>query len=235
MTSQQGPNPSEADRRTGNQSEAGQQASTRPVSARTGGPWGMIASFTASGVLALGSIGYAAWPRTTPPTGDKIAAITGVVNYRASDPGSLTRNHRNGVLAYKLSPPVGGDHNPVWQNCAGTVYPAPIASEHAVHSLEHGAVWITHRPDLPADQITALAGRVHGHDYTLMSPYPRLDTPISLQAWGYRLAVDTAGDQRIDEFITAARVKAAAEPGATCSGGITTTPTDGGAATPQGS
>jgi hypothetical protein len=220
MTPRQRPNRPHAARGTGRQ-----PASGRPVSARSGRPWGMIAMFAAAGLLALGIIGFAAWPRSTPPAEDKVAAITGVVNYRVSDPGSLTRNHRSGVLSYPVSPPVGGDHNAVWQNCTGTVYPAAIANEHAVHSLEHGAVWITYRPDLSADQIAALAARVHGHDYTLMSPYPGLDAPISLQAWGYRLAVDKADDQRIDEFITAARVSAAAEPGATCSGGNTTTGT----------
>ena len=54
------------------------------------------------------------------------------------------------------NPPVGGAHNPTWQNCMGDVYAAPIANEHAVHSLEHGAVWITYQPGLPADQVDKL-------------------------------------------------------------------------------
>ena len=38
-----------------------------------------------------------------------------------------------------------------------------------------------------------------------MSPYPGLDAPISLQAWGYQLKVDNADDPRIDDFIKALR------------------------------
>jgi len=39
-------------------------------------------------------------------------------------------------------PPMGGTHNQVWQNCG--VYETPLRSDLAVHSLEHGAVWITY-------------------------------------------------------------------------------------------
>ena len=92
-------------------------------------------------------------------------------------------------------------HNAAWQNCMGDVYDAPIANEHAVHSLEHGAVWITYRPGLPQDQLDKLAGKVRGVEKMLMSPYEGLDKPISLQAWGYQLKVDNADDPRIDEFI----------------------------------
>ena len=46
----------------------------------------------------------------------------------------------------------------------------------------------------------------------LMSPYPGLDAPISLQAWGYQLKVDNADDGRIDEFINALRKNATSEP-----------------------
>jgi hypothetical protein len=58
-----------------------------------------------------------------------------------------------------------------------------------------------------------------------MSPYPGLDAPVSLQAWGYQLKLGAATDPRIDQFITALRIKAAPEPGAACSGGVTATGT----------
>ena len=85
--------------------------------------------------------------------------------------------------------------------------------------MEHGAVWITYNPSLPADQVETLAKKVRGHDYMLMSPFPNQDKPISLQTWGYQLKVDKASDGRIDQFIKTLKQKAAFEQGATCSSG----------------
>jgi hypothetical protein len=153
---------------------------------------------------------------------------TGIINYLdpsspAFDETVLTGPHFPGVLTYPMSPPAGGPHNPRWQNCMGDVYPAEIAKEHAVHSLEHGAVWLTYDPALPQDQVDTLASKVNGVEYTMMSPFPGLDVPISVQAWGYQLKVDNATDERIDEFINEFRINATREAGAPCSGGITET------------
>jgi len=186
----------------------------------------VIALFTATGVVAAVIIGVGVYAltrggNTAPSTSD----IAGLVDYRASDPGMLTNKHVKGPVAYKISPPVGGDHNPIWQNCMGDVYAQPIANENAVHSLEHGAVWLTYRPDLQADQIAALAAKVRSTPYLMLSPDDGLDRPVSLQAWGYQLKLDTVNDPRVDQFIQAFRIKAAPEPGATCSGGVTATGT----------
>ena len=154
------------------------------------------------------------------PTGtwqQQLAGIDGVRNYLAE--GSLSQDHAPGAVVYPQQPPVGGQHNGTWQNCSGTVYDAPIASERAVHSLEHGAVWITYRPDLSDGDVRALAAKVSGREYLMLSPFPGQDAPISLQAWGYQLKVDRADDPRVDRFIHAARVNAAPEFGAPCSGG----------------
>lgn len=146
-----------------------------------------------------------------------------VVDFRTTQPDILTNKHAQGRVEYTVSPPVGGDHNARWQNCQGDVYTEQIPNEHAVHSMEHGAVWITYRPDLSADEIQQLAQRVRGKDYMLMSPYPGLDKPISLQAWGYQLKVVSVDDSAIDEFIRQYRMSASIEPGAPCSSGTTVT------------
>jgi hypothetical protein len=187
-------------------------------------PWGLIALGVAVVVGAGAIITYAALEVRS--SGQP---LEGIANYRKTDPAMLAREHVSGPQTYKVLPPVGGNHNAGWQNCQGDVYPAQIANEHAVHSMEHGAVWITYRPGLPQAQIDKLTEKVRGQDYLLMSPYPGLDKPISLQAWGYQLKVDSADDARVDGFIRAYRVKASVEPGATCGQGVTTTGT-----TPQG-
>ncbi|WP_155372364.1 DUF3105 domain-containing protein [Catellatospora vulcania] len=156
----------------------------------------------------------------TAPTGtwqQQLAAIDGVRNYLAE--GTLSQDHAPGAVVYPQQPPVGGQHNGTWQNCAGAVYDTAIASERAVHSLEHGAVWITYRPGLDSDEVQALAAKVSGRDYLMLSPFPGQDAPISLQAWGYQLKVNSAEDPRIDFFVNAARQNAAPEFGAPCSGG----------------
>ena len=39
-------------------------------------------------------------------------APSGVTSY-----SNLSRNHTEAPVNYPQTPPVGGDHNPVWQNC----------------------------------------------------------------------------------------------------------------------
>ena len=89
---------------------------------------------------------------------------------------NLARSHTTQPVIYPRIPPTGGAHRPVWQNCGR--YDEPIENEHAVHSMEHGAVWIIYRPDLPADALAQLRDLVNDHAYMLLSPYPNLSQII---------------------------------------------------------
>jgi hypothetical protein len=191
--------------------------------------WGPIIMFIAVGVIAVLIIGYAFWTQRSSgdaPWQERAADIEGMETFDTSADW-MAPTHVAGPLQYDVLPPVGGHHNDRWQNCSGVVYDAQIANEHAVHGLEHGAVWITYEPSLPQDQVDQLADLVDGADFTFMSPFPGLDAPISLQAWGYQLKVESAGDDRIRDFIRTLRNNAAQEPGATCGGpsAVTTTGT----------
>lgn len=128
-------------------------------------------------------------------------------------------DHVDTPVAYEHIPPVGGNHNPAWQNCG--FYAEPIASEFGVHSLEHGAVWITHRPDLPEDQIAALRDRT-ARSYVLVSPWEgELPAPVVASAWGKQLTFESATDPALAQFIEFyAQGPQTPEPGAACSGGV---------------
>lgn len=191
--------------------------------------WGPILMFVAVGVVAAAIIGYAFWAQRSTEVQEwqeRAAAIEGIINYRESNPEVMSpeyRRHVSGTQVYDTSPPVAGPHNEAWQNCQGDVYSGQVPNEHAVHSLEHGAIWITYNPDtLPSDQVETLADLVRqSGDRIFMSQYPGLETPISLQAWGYQLFVEDASDPRINEFIRALRVNTSLEGmTASCSGGV---------------
>lgn len=128
-------------------------------------------------------------------------------------------DHREGELLYEQIPPVGGPHNAAWQNCG--FYSEPIYNWHGVHSLEHGAVWITYDPDLPKEDIEQLRDLAN-QSYVLVSPYPGLEHPIVASVWGKQIELDGVDDERLEPFIREYRLDPGntPEPGAVCSRGI---------------
>jgi hypothetical protein len=190
-----------------------------PPARRTGLIIGIVAGAVALALLVACGVGGFVWYQRGKGGDD----LPEVINYRKTNPDALKSDHVQAPPVYPMTPPAGGPHFLEWQNCNGDVYSAPIVDGNAVHSLEHGAVWITYRPDLPAADVERLADRVRGQTHLMLSPYPGQDSPISLQAWGYQLRVNKVDDPAIDEFIRTYRETAAIEPGAPCGGGITTT------------
>jgi hypothetical protein len=147
--------------------------------------------------------------------GDGEPDITGLQRF-----DDLSRNHVTGTVTYAQTPPAGGDHNRLWQNCGS--YAAPVANEAAVHSLEHGAVWITFRPDLADAEVTRLRALARGSK-TLVSPFDGLPAPVVASAWGRQLRLQSANDPRLERFLDAfADGPQAPERGGLCSGGVGT-------------
>ena len=124
--------------------------------------------------------------------------------------------HALGDLDYPVPAPSGGDHSPppYWLTCA--VYEGQVPDELAVHSLEHGAIWIALGPDsTPADRETAIA--LAAGRKVFVSDVTDLPDPVELVAWGFRLRIDSADDPRADAFIEAfIDADTAPEPGASC-------------------
>ena len=112
----------------------------------------------------------------------------------------VVQGHSAGPVSYPQVPPAGGLHNPVWQQCG--FYDQPIENEKGVHSLEHGAIWITYRPDLPQAQIDGLATLARGRNYILVSRWDSgLPAPVVVTGWGRQLQLQSTADPRMAEFI----------------------------------
>jgi hypothetical protein len=181
---------------------------------------------TRLGRIALGiAVAAIALAPASPPTGAaqvvQPVEIPGVEYYP-----DLPRYHIRGPGWYPFVPPPGGPHAPVWQNCG--VYEQPVPIETALHSLEHGAVWITYWPGLSAVEVLQLRALARGQTHVLVNPwFPSgpLPSPIVASAWGLQLKVDSAFDPRLAEFVRRyANGPQNLEPGAPCSTGGVGTP-----------
>jgi hypothetical protein len=165
--------------------------------------------------LTVAAVAFAAGTTTT-GTG---SLPTGTQVYTEND-----HSHVSGTVTYDHVPPVGGAHNPVQLNCG--IYTVPVPNENAVHSMEHGAVWITYQPNLPADQVATLQQIVSTHyvgteRYLVLSPYAGIPAPIVASAWGYQLTVSQASDPRLVQFMTQfAGGGQGGEKGGPCTGGV---------------
>ncbi|MEU3501265.1 DUF3105 domain-containing protein [Streptomyces hundungensis] len=202
-----------------------------------------ISSVTAAVLVVAGLVGFGVYkfstmkdsgstsaaPRTEPSargsrdasgqgSGDAGAPIAGEKDW---DTKKLTRNHVTTPVRYPMTPPVGGDHAAVWMNCGGVVYQKPVPDVNAVHSLEHGAVWVTYTDKASAADVKKLGGKVSVTPYSLMSPYQDQAGAIMLSAWGKQLTVDSADDPRVNQFFTRyVEGPQTPEPGAPCTGGL---------------
>jgi hypothetical protein len=163
---------------------------TRRSSVRRTAAWSLV-------LLLAGCSSSGSGTATPTPT----SSIAGVVLTTG-----LSHKHVTERVDYPTHPPVGGPHWPPrafdvygWMRCS--VYTEPVVDEFAVHSLEHGAVWVTYLPTLPAAgvaQLRQLAGI--RPDYVLVSPYPGQGSPVEITTWGAQLAMTDPTDPRLAQF-----------------------------------
>jgi hypothetical protein len=201
---------------------SGKGGRTRPVAnvvTAPRRPWGLIAGALAVVVFAAAVITYAV-VQVNKANADKVTSADDIAGVKTYD-YPAGQEHVDTAVDYKESPPVGGPHAPPpgWADCTGTVYTVDIRHENAVHSLEHGAVWITYNPDdVSQSDIDTLAKLVKNKNGRMLSPYAGLDAPISIQSWGHQLKLDSAGDKRIKQFADFFTLNNdfTPEPGASC-------------------
>jgi uncharacterized protein DUF3105 len=194
-------------------------------------PWGLIITTVVLVLFAGGIVTYAVTQSGKDDNNKSICTSSGNTCYVQPEVAAAKKikgveyhkepshNHVTTTVKYDRTPPIGGNHSPLWATCTGVVYDHQIANENAVHMLEHGAVWITYNPTkISTSDLNTLKSLVDGVNYMALSPYAGLKTTVSLQAWDYQLFVDKATDPRVQQFVDALRFnpKTTPEPGAGC-------------------
>ena len=132
----------------------------------------------------------------------------------------MSSEHVRHDVEYPTSPPAGGPHLGIWLNCG--FYTVPVLDELAVHSLEHGAVWVTYRPEVDAETLAALRVLAAQSSHLLVSPYEAQEAPLVLSAWGRQLRLESREDPRFARFLEVYLIDGPTtpEPGAACSGAV---------------
>jgi len=137
--------------------------------------------------------------------------------------GVRTSSYQGGLhvagedVTYAETPPMGGTHDQYWLACGS--YDEPVRDEHAVHSLEHGAVWITHDPALGDDEVDSLENALP--EEGILSPREDLPGPVVVTVWNKQLVLTGADDARLDAFIDEyGDGGTSPEPFASCVGGV---------------
>jgi len=98
-------------------------------------------------------------------------------------------------------PPTRGPHFAVPQPPG--VYNQPVPDGNAVHSLEHGMVWISYNPNIAGkDMVKQLEdlGDQYGID-TIVSPRAENSTAIAAVSWGQVLKLDSFDKGQLENFI----------------------------------
>lgn len=182
-------------------------------------PWALIVAAVAVVVFAAFGVVYAIKATNDKQREDAANDPTKIEGLHSYDFSAGQGKHVDASVNYEQTPPAGGTHDPEWADCTGTVYPQQITNENAVHSLEHGAVWLSYDPALvTGGDIAMLTQLVQGKDFMMLSPYPSQGAPVSVQSWGHQLSVASAGDPRVAAFIDGFRLNPTFTPelGATC-------------------
>jgi hypothetical protein len=183
------------------------QKQAREKRARMFGIGGAIVGGVAAVAIIVGVVVTSA----TPPVDPATIEIEGLETF-----DNLEALHVQSAVEYEMTPPAGGPHNPTWLNCG--IYEEEVPAEYAVHSLEHGAVWVTYDPEqVQGADLDALRSAMP-RTYMILSPFPGLEAPVVASAWGVQVALDGVDDPRLSDFIVKYRQSPdAPEPGALCS------------------
>lgn len=159
-------------------------------------------------VAVIGGVGYLF--ATSNPDG----SANSLLGEEIEDLGANHITQGDKVTTYNSNPPTSGPH---WPSPAGCkVYNEEVPDEAVVHSLEHGAVWVSYKNIEDKDLVAKLeevANRNPGK--LILSPRSANDSDIALVSWNRLLELEAFDENQITEFIKSNRNNAP-EPFAQC-------------------
>jgi len=101
---------------------------------------------------------------------------------------------------YNSNPPTSGW---MYGGVAGPgVHDTEVADELLIHSMEHGAVIVHYKADLPKDQIDQIKTAFNSvSGKRILVPRSNLDAAVALTSWGRLLTLQTVDTDKIKAFI----------------------------------
>lgn len=151
-------------------------------------------------ILTLLILGGAIWLLTTQGAKEQTKLSKPLVGQEISDQG---RNHvsEGTQVQYSTNPPTSGPHYPNPQ--PGGIYDKPVPDGNLVHGMEHGAVILWYKSDIPATQSAQLKSIFSSVTVgkKIMVPRDNLDVPVALTSWGRLLKLQTIDENQIKAFM----------------------------------
>jgi hypothetical protein len=164
-------------------------------------------------VSSLASVGCGDDTRTQPglvPTSETEPTGSCSTVVRAYTGGSSEHFAECTTIEYSTSPPVFGEHYPVW--AAFKTYDFPVPLGYLVHDLEHGAVVLFYDcPEGCSDEVATAQAFIDAlpddprcapdvRVQVVLVPRPGLATRWAASAWGYSLNADCFDAEVFGQF-----------------------------------
>jgi hypothetical protein len=155
-------------------------------------------------IAFLGAIAWQARPKTVSTAdlrGTEVAIAAASHTTNAAD-----------VIIPEGEPPAGGPHFPT--PLTAKKYTDPVQDGNAIHSLEHGMIWITYNRDMVSDSDLKTLENIQSNNSrdVILSPRPENRIAIGVVSWGRLLRLDKPDEKAITDFINVNRDRSP-EPG----------------------
>lgn len=143
-----------------------------------------------------------------------IVAVFGIVAVKndkpnVERPGSVQADNGQQHVASKeyggTEPPTSGDHSSAlpWQE-----YTTEIRDDNVIHNMEHGGIYISYSPDLPAEQVAQLRAlffkpySMAGFSPTkaIMAPRANNDAPIIVSSWKRSEKLQSFDEEKLTQY-----------------------------------